>query len=138
MHRGTGERIQDGGRKTRARHSPPAAYISSFTTKAAELQSRQAAEISFSFFYHLLLLLLLLFVGRAPVLLLLLQSMIVCRQLLLLFLVANPLRNTHLLQKKQLSALCAENSLEKISRRQSFLLSWSRLFFLFFLCCILL
>ncbi len=65
--------------------------------KGPELQSRQAAEISSSFFYHLLLLLLLLFVGRAPVLLLLLQSMIVCRQLLLLFLVANPLHNTHLL-----------------------------------------
>ncbi len=97
MHGGTGERIQDGGRKTRARHPPPAAYISSFIPKGPELQSRPAVEISFSFFYHLLLLLLLLFVGRAPVLLLLLQSMIVCRQLLLLFLVANPLHNTHLL-----------------------------------------
>jgi hypothetical protein len=93
MHGGTGERIQ----KDRARHSPPAAYISSFTTKAAELQSRQAAEFSTSFFYHLLLFLLLLFVGRAPVPLFLLQSIIVCRQLLLLFLVANPLHNTHLL-----------------------------------------
>lgn len=95
--RGNGRTYPGWGQKDRARHSPPAAYISSFTTKAAELQSRQAAEISFSFFYHLLLLLLLLFVGRAPVLLLLPQSMIVCRQLLLLFLVANPLHNTHLL-----------------------------------------
>jgi hypothetical protein len=91
----TGERENVSRQKDRARHSPPAAYISSFTTKAAELQTRQAAEISSSFFYHLLLLLLLLFVGRAPVLLLL--SMIVCRQLLLQFLGANLLHNTHLL-----------------------------------------